>query len=53
MAENLQKLLRTDQRRLRTIQEGLSRSDREQQWHREHTDRIKRRIDETAKRLDL
>lgn len=50
--ERLEKGLKADIRRLRTIEEGLSRSEREQGWHRKHTDRIKRRIDDVARALD-
>lgn len=48
----LEKLLRTDLERLKVIQEQVPRSAKGQNWHREHTDRIKRRVDETARRLD-
>lgn len=50
--ERMERLLRDDLARLDTIRHGLSPHQREQEWHRQHTDRIKRRVDETAKRLD-
>lgn len=48
----LEKLLRTDLKRLEVIQEQVPRSAKGQNWHREHTDRIKRRVDEVARKLD-
>lgn len=48
----LEKLLATDLRRLKAIQEQVPRSAKGQNWHREHTDRIKRRVDEVARKLD-
>lgn len=48
----LEKLLRTDLKRLEVIQEQVPRSAKGQNWHREHTDRLKRRVDEVARKLD-
>lgn len=47
------KRLDCDLERLRTIREQVARGVRSERWHREHTDAIKRRVDETAKKLNL
>jgi hypothetical protein len=45
--------LAADLERLRTIKEQVPREVKTERWHIEHTDRIKRRVDDTAKKLDL
>lgn len=47
------KRLACDLERLRTIKEEVPRGVKSERWHIEHTDRIKRRVDETAKKLGL
>lgn len=45
--------LESDLERLRTIKEQVPRGVKSERWHREHTDTLKRRVDETAKKLGL
>ncbi len=47
------KQLASDLERLRTIREQVGRGVKSERWHQEHTDRIKLRVDETAKKLGL
>lgn len=47
------KRLASDLERLRTIREQVPSGVKSERWHREHTDRLKRRVDETAKKLNL
>lgn len=47
------KRLASDLERLRTIREQVPSGVKSERWHREHTDRLKRRVDETAKKLGL
>lgn len=51
--ERMERTLKTDQERLRAIQEQVPRSAKGQNDHRRHVDHLKRRVDEAAKRLDL
>ncbi len=45
--------LDSDVERLRVIREQVPRGVKSEKWHREHTDNLKRRVDETAKKLGL
>jgi hypothetical protein len=50
--ERMERRLRDDLERLRVIREDVPKHKREQEWHRQHTDRLKREVDDLARKLD-
>lgn len=51
--QKMEKTLKSDLIRLQTIKEQVPRGVKSEAWHIRHTDTIKRRVDETAKKLGL